>query len=620
MPDRAAKEAYQAALAEHLRLIAPALRRIDEKIARATASDEDPASLKRLNTMRTLLVSGLFDAEYYVEEHPEVRQTGLDPAEHYVTIGEAHNWRPNVLFVPQYYREQVAVGLPPDHNALDHYINEGERAGLLPNVHFDPHAYLADNPGISDFVDRPLFHFLRVGPAARLAAQALPATGLAIAFLACRDPSFPLMSYKKVLADQLGAQGGFAVYKKALRLPDSDHLRVKRVASLRQIVETRGGAFYETAPAGEPFVVEPPTVIGEGNHRPLKGVARSMFVACLIGARVRGHSAVIEVDDLALLDFQGEELARIDDELEIDPAVFHAPTNEAVSIIAPENDGSTIELAEGFALLGPWTREFGHWMWDYLPRYVAALASGALPPVPLIVDADLPKTHRQALELMRPEGIEIIELPPFVTARVRRLWCAPSLMYMPLHEKENERFKWDYLAAPPARLAAVIHEMARRVERACPPAGVGDRVFLARKPFRLHKLLNTDEVEKAARERGFSIVYPEDFDFAEQAALLRQAHFVLGPDGSAINFLSWFARPGTKLCNLAHDYTIGLPVLTGSLSAIGLDVTVITGSRVRFSPEHPDFADYTVDEGVFRRFLDHWLDDSTAASSRRAAG
>ncbi len=164
MPDRAAKEAYEAALAEHLRLIAPALQRIDEKIARATASDEDPAALKHLNTMRTLLVSGLFDAEYYVEEHPEVRQTGLDPAEHYVTIGEAHNWRPNVLFVPQYYREQVTVGLPADHNALDHYINEGERAGLLPNVHFDPHAYLADNPGISDFVDQAALSFPQGGP------------------------------------------------------------------------------------------------------------------------------------------------------------------------------------------------------------------------------------------------------------------------------------------------------------------------------------------------------------------------------------------------------------------------------------------------------------------------
>ena len=88
-------------------------------------------------------------------------------------------------------------------------------------------------------------------------------------------------------------------------------------------------------------------------------------------------------------------------------------------------------------------------MWDYLPRYVAALASGALPPVPVVVDADLPKTHRQALDMMLPEGVEIIELPPFTTARVRRLWCAPSLMYMPLHEKANGRFKWDYLAAPP---------------------------------------------------------------------------------------------------------------------------------------------------------------------------
>jgi hypothetical protein len=38
---------------------------------------------------------------------------------------------------------------------------------------------------------------------------------------------------------------------------------------------------------------------------------------------VRGRSAVTEVSELALADFQGQELARIDDDVEFDSGVFH---------------------------------------------------------------------------------------------------------------------------------------------------------------------------------------------------------------------------------------------------------------------------------------------------------
>src|SRR5207302_838129 len=116
------------------------------------------------------------------------------------------------------------------------------------------------------------------------------------------------------------------------------------------------------------------------------------------------------------------ELAKIDDQFEVDPAVFQATDNQTAWVIEPKGDVASIELDEAFMLLGPWTLEFGHWMCDYLPRLVAALTSGALPPVPIVVDADLPKTHRQALELMLPDGVHIIELAAFTTAASSMIW------------------------------------------------------------------------------------------------------------------------------------------------------------------------------------------------------
>src|SRR5213078_4424065 len=107
------------------------------------------------------------------------------------------------------------------------------------------------------------------------------------------------------------------------------------MTSLYEFAKQRGAAFHEIAPAGEPFVVPAPRVIGEGNHRPLEGVSRAIFVACLIDARVRARSGFIDAGDAALLDYQVDELARIDDELDFDPSVFHAEDG-AVWMIGPD--------------------------------------------------------------------------------------------------------------------------------------------------------------------------------------------------------------------------------------------------------------------------------------------
>src|SRR5438105_3114368 len=82
--------------------------------------------------------------------------------------GEAEGRSPNPVFWPHYYRRHFMVGLPLGRNALAHYADEGERLGHKPNPAFDPQAYLAANPPLAEFVDRPLFHFLKLGRPAGL--------------------------------------------------------------------------------------------------------------------------------------------------------------------------------------------------------------------------------------------------------------------------------------------------------------------------------------------------------------------------------------------------------------------------------------------------------------------
>jgi len=412
---------------------------------------------------------------------------------------------------------------------------------------------------------------------------------------------------KQSLVVESGVWEGFARYRQLNDQPGHDEIHCKRLGSLKEIAERRNGVFCETAPANEPFVLPPPVVIGEGAVGPLAARARSMFVACLIDARVRSGSNVIEVDDLALLDYQGDELARIDDRIDLDPAIFSA-TNEAAWIITPQGAAASVEIEEAFTLLGFRPRAFGHWMLEYLPKYIGASLSGALPRVPVLIEAGLPKAHRQALDLLLPEDIEIIELPRLATARVRRLWCASNLAYFPLFEVYNERFKWEYFVMPPARYAPIIREMARRADRGCahPPTGA-DRVFLAREPA-WHDVTNQAAIVAAAEARGFLTVYPNRLDFAEQVRLVRHARFVMGPSGGAM-FLNFFARPGTKLCMFRYvdDVIVAQCDMTGLFSAVGLDVTVFTGRCARLDPEFPPGSDFEIDEEAFCRFLDRWL-------------
>ncbi|MGC2412138.1 MAG: glycosyltransferase family 61 protein [Stellaceae bacterium] len=414
-----------------------------------------------------------------------------------------------------------------------------------------------------------------------------------------------LMKFKQALVAEFGLTKGFAIYRQTVTRHAGARLGARPLESQLAFAKARAAAFTELAPAGEAFIIRPPRVIGPGDHRPLSGSTRSFYIACLADAHIRGRSEVIDVGECSLLDFQGLELSRIDDELEFDSAVFHR-TNDTVYDIIPGSDADSTEVDEAFTLLGAHTDFFGHWMCEYLPRYVAAVLSGGVPPVPVLIDAHMPRPHRQALELMLVDPIPIIEIAAFATVSVCRLWCAPNLSYRPLHERVNERFKWDYLASAPLRDAPVLEEMSRRADLALGNKSGPGRVFLAREDFRHRKLVNCAAIETIAKRRGFALVYPEDLDFVEQVRLVRTARFVIAPEGSAL-FLTFFARPGLRLCILNHPLTEALALYEGPLAEKAVDITVLTGPEVKKGHELPQDSDYRIDETGFSDFLDGWL-------------
>jgi hypothetical protein len=170
MVDPLSRDAYCAALYRHMYRIAPLLERIDGERDLAVARGDGNAA-RSLETMRGISTYGLFDVEFYCATYRDVPQSEFEALEHYVRSGEADGRKPNVAFSPLYYRQQAMASAPPQANALQHYSAEGERDGRKASLGFDPRAYLKAHPSLAAFVDRPLFHFLKLGLPAGLPVQ-----------------------------------------------------------------------------------------------------------------------------------------------------------------------------------------------------------------------------------------------------------------------------------------------------------------------------------------------------------------------------------------------------------------------------------------------------------------
>jgi Glycosyltransferase 61 len=420
---------------------------------------------------------------------------------------------------------------------------------------------------------------------------------------------YRLVAFKQMLVAQLGVFEGFRVYREMLGLPDVARLELRPLEGLRDFAVRSASSFSELYPAGEAYTVSQPTTVGLSDGRSVSGQARSFFVARLADVRVFSRSAFFEAAGQAVLDFQGDELERADDRLELDPVIFHSG-ERAVSMIE-SGDRECLDLDEAFgSLVGPHDRAFGHWMGEYIPKYVLGVVSGLLPPAPVLIDAGMPDTNRAVLELVLPRGAEIIELPPSASAHVRRLWCAPALMHWPLLERT---IAFDHVTFPPRRFAPVAEYLAKRAS-ARDLADTGyPRVYFARPESLRRKLVNRAAIEEIVASRDFKIVYPEDYDFATQLGMVRSARFLLGPEGSAM-YLNFFARPGTKVCILNHPFMLALLYYTGLLQVAGVDVTIFTGPALRLNNGEgypnfglPQYADYEIDVVAFTRFLDDWL-------------
>ncbi|WP_291321203.1 hypothetical protein [Desulfonatronospira sp.] len=80
---------------------------------------------KKKKLFESIKESGFFDAQYYIEHNPDVKQSDMDP--------------------------------------LTHYMNHGWKEGLNPSAKFNTNKYLEQNPDVSMDYINPLEHYVLYG-------------------------------------------------------------------------------------------------------------------------------------------------------------------------------------------------------------------------------------------------------------------------------------------------------------------------------------------------------------------------------------------------------------------------------------------------------------------------
>jgi len=418
------------------------------------------------------------------------------------------------------------------------------------------------------------------------------------------------MRFKQALVERVGVEVAFAQAVPELGVPGLQTLRRRPLRALRDLARADGLVFRELWAGGEVHRIPMPRVVGHRDDVPHAVTDRGAFLACIEQVLVRGQSGVLLRGDEAVVDHERDEYRSEQDSAEFDPAVLHAGLHEFWTM---EPGSDVPRIPEALKLCGPFSGDFGHWLYDFLPRLAIARLAGWPGGMPVLVDKNIPSTVREALPHLLPPHTPVLTVAPRAPMRVDRLWCMPGATYIGFFPGDNialaDQTRW--LPAP-KRMATLLHEVGEMTAHATAEPTAIPRVYLNRRPQRRKRMVNHQEIQALLERHGFHSVFPEDLSFIDQLRLVRHARHIVAPEGSN-SLLTWLARPGAKTCTLSPPSIHALAAECATLADLGIESTIFTGPCATDSPSHtadPSWSfwnDYRIDAASFEDFLLGWL-------------
>lgn len=104
----------------------------------------------------------LFDEQYYLENNPDIAESGMNALSHYVVYGDSEGRAPVAVFDPNCYRKST-TGWTKRINTLLHFSYVGCFCKTTPSPWFDVEFYLKNNKDVARAGINPLLHYLEWG-------------------------------------------------------------------------------------------------------------------------------------------------------------------------------------------------------------------------------------------------------------------------------------------------------------------------------------------------------------------------------------------------------------------------------------------------------------------------
>ena len=108
-------------------------------------------------------VADVFDAAWYLREHPEIAAQGITPLQHYIERGVKEGCNPHPLFDTAWYLAMNPDVRSANINPLEHYIETGGREGRDPHPIFSSKAVSRTYPNVAAAGLNPLVDYITRG-------------------------------------------------------------------------------------------------------------------------------------------------------------------------------------------------------------------------------------------------------------------------------------------------------------------------------------------------------------------------------------------------------------------------------------------------------------------------
>ena len=110
----------------------------------------------------TIIESGVFDKDYYLEKYEDIKRRNNDALRHYIRHGYKEDRNPNAFFDSKLYRKKY-LNDDKKINPLYHYLTSSSALGYQTSDFFDGTYYLKKYPDVLKSGMNPLVHYLQHG-------------------------------------------------------------------------------------------------------------------------------------------------------------------------------------------------------------------------------------------------------------------------------------------------------------------------------------------------------------------------------------------------------------------------------------------------------------------------